>query len=210
MRLFSWGWCLHLWDCYWWWMLNWNRCCWPLYSDLDCMLKLFMHLSDPSWSLRGKQTFFRCGFFLWVLNTLWQNRKNQLRNFLEKSDRKSRSVAVCTLPIFWVLWKRQFCDLFQEHTCKLLSDTVECGELWKRCHSAGEVRTIQDTHIQARITQFRDNREGIDVFKCPVVEEYINSGRADQIDQSTEGACSLAEVSNTRNASTPVGENLSK
>ena len=91
-----------------------------------------------------------------------------------------------------------------------MSDTVECGELWKRCHSAGEVRTIQDTHIQARITQFRDNREGIDVFKCPVVEEYINSGRADQIDQSTEGACSLAEVSNTRNASTPVGENLSK
>ena len=85
-----------------------------------------------------------------------------------------------------------------------MSDTVECGELWKRCHSAGEVRTIQDTHIQARITQFRDNREGIDVFKCPVVEEYINSGRADQIDQSTEGACSLAEVSNTRNASTPV------
>ena len=76
-----------------------------------------------------------------------------------------------------------------------MSDTVECGELWKRCHSAGEVRTIQDTHIQARITQFRDNREGIDVFKCPVVEEYINSGRADQIDQSTEGACSLAEVS---------------
>ena len=87
---------------------------------------------------------------------------------------------------------------------------MECGELWKRCHSADEVRTIQDTHIQARITQFRDNREGIDVFKCPVVEEYINSGRADQIDQSTEGACSLAEVSNTRNASTPVGENLSK
>jgi len=86
-------------------------------------------------------------------------------------------------------------EQYQKHTCKLLSDTVECGELWKRCHSADEVRTIQDTHIQARITQFRDNREGIDVFKCPVVEEYINSGRADQIDQSTEGACSLAEVS---------------
>ena len=72
---------------------------------------------------------------------------------------------------------------------------MECGELWKRCHSPSEVRTIQDTHIQARITQFRDNREGIDVFKCPVVEEYIDSGRADQIDQSTEGSCSLAEVS---------------
>jgi len=84
---------------------------------------------------------------------------------------------------------------YQKFTCKLLSDTAECGELWKRCHSASEVRSIQDTHIQARITQFRDNTEGIDVFKCPVVEEYINSGRADQVDQSTEGACSVSQVS---------------
>ena len=83
---------------------------------------------------------------------------------------------------------------FQKFTCKLLSDTVECGELWKRCHSDEEVRNIQDTHIQARIGQFRDNNEGIDVLKCPVVEEYLNSGRQDRVDQSTEGACSVAEV----------------
>lgn len=83
---------------------------------------------------------------------------------------------------------------FQKFTCKLLSDTVECGNLWKRCHSPNEVRSLQDMHIQARISQFRDNTDGIDVFKCPVVAEYINSGRADRVDQSTEGACTVSEV----------------
>ena len=85
----------------------------------------------------------------------------------------------------------------QKYTCKLLSDTDECGALMKRCHSASEVRRNQDTYIQARISQFRDNTEGIDVFKCHVVEEYINSGRADQVDQSTEGGCSVSEVCTT-------------
>ena len=74
---------------------------------------------------------------------------------------------------------------------------MECGELWKRCHSEEEVRNIQDTHIQARIGQFRDNNEGIDVFKCPVVSEYVNSGRMDRVDESTEGACSVSEVIST-------------
>ena len=83
----------------------------------------------------------------------------------------------------------------QKLTCKLLQDTVNCGELWKRCHAPAEVRSIQDTHIQARISQFRDNSDGIDVFKCPVVKEYYDSGRADRIDQSTEGACTVSEVS---------------
>ena len=78
-----------------------------------------------------------------------------------------------------------------------MQDTVNCGELWKRCHASAEVRSIQDTHIQARISQFRDNSDGIDVFKCPVVKEYYDSGRADRIDQSTEGACTVSEVSFT-------------
>ncbi len=32
-----------------------------------------------------------------------------------------------------------FLFIFQKLTCKLLSDTVKCGELWKRCHPAVEV-----------------------------------------------------------------------
>lgn len=84
---------------------------------------------------------------------------------------------------------------YQKYTCKLLSDTVECGALWSRCQSPTEVRYNQDTYIQARITQFRDNEDGIDVFKCPTVVEYINSGRADRIDQTTEGGCSVAQIS---------------
>jgi len=100
-------------------------------------------------------------------------------------------------------------EQYQTYTCKLLSDTVECGELWKRCHSDEEVRNIQDTHIQARIGQFRDNNEGIDVFKCPVVEEYVNSGRMDRVDQSTEGACSVAEVSEVQSGFQQCSHNIS-
>jgi len=100
-------------------------------------------------------------------------------------------------------------EQYQKFTCKLLSDTVECGELWKRCHSEDEVRNIQDTHIQARIGQFRDNSEGIDVLKCPVVEEYLNSGRQDRVDQSTEGACSVAEVSETQQDFQECSHNIS-
>ena len=48
MPLFSWGWCLHLWDCFAVVMLNWNRCCWPLYSDLDCMQSNAFHASVRS------------------------------------------------------------------------------------------------------------------------------------------------------------------
>jgi len=100
-------------------------------------------------------------------------------------------------------------EQYQKFTCKLLSDTVECGELWKRCHSDEEVRNIQDTHIQARIGQFRDNNEGIDVLKCPVVEEYLNSGRQDRVDQSTEGACSVAEVSEVQTEFQECSHNIS-
>jgi len=100
-------------------------------------------------------------------------------------------------------------EQYQKFTCKLLSDTVECGELWKRCHSDEEVRNIQDTHIQARIGQFRDNSEGIDVLKCPVVEEYLNSGRQDRVDESTEGACSVAEVSEVQTEFQECSHNIS-
>jgi len=100
-------------------------------------------------------------------------------------------------------------EQYQTYTCKLLSDTVECGELWKRCHSPDEVRNIQDTHIQARIGQFRDNNEGIDIKKCPVAEEYLTSGRADKVDESTEGACSVAQVSDVQTEFQECSHNIS-
>ena len=34
-------------------------------------------------------------------------------------------------------------------------------------------------------------------FKRPVVSKYVNSGRMDQVDESTEGACSVSEVIST-------------
>ena len=50
---------------------------------------------------------------------------------------------------------------------------------------------MQDTHIQARIQQFRDDKS---VYECPVVKEYIESGRGDKVDESTEGACTVSQV----------------
>merc|ERR1712051_378802 len=63
--------------------------------------------------------------------------------------------------------------------------------------------------IQARIGQFRDNNEGIDVFKCPVVSEYVNSGRMDRVDESTEGACSVSEVSEVQREFQECSHNIS-
>jgi len=100
-------------------------------------------------------------------------------------------------------------EQYQTHTCKLLSDTVNCSALWRRCHSEDEVRNIQDTHIQARIGQFRDNDEGIDIKKCKVAEDYLNSGRADKVDESTEGGCSVAQVSNVQTDFQECSHNIS-
>ena len=55
--------------------LLWWLWCWIEMAVVDpsivtlivCKATLFMHLSDPSWSLREKQTFFAAEFFLWVL-----------------------------------------------------------------------------------------------------------------------------------------------
>jgi len=84
---------------------------------------------------------------------------------------------------------------FQKYTCKLLEDTDNCGKVFKRCLPADEVRRMQDTHIQARIQQFRDDKS---VYECPVVKEYIESGRGDKVDESTEGACTVSQVSNAQ------------
>ena len=39
-------------------------------------------------------------------------------------------------------------------------------------------------HIQARIGQFEDNSDGIDVNECLIVKEYQESGRADHMKQT--------------------------
>lgn len=89
-------------------------------------------------------------------------------------------------------------DEYQKFTCKLLSDTVVCGDLWKRCHGEEDVRSMKDMHIAARMSQFADNKDGIDVTKCAVVREYIDSGRANRVDETTEGACTYAEITSSQ------------
>ena len=74
---------------------------------------------------------------------------------------------------------------FQEQTCKLLANTVDdCGKIWELCYTPTEVRNIKDMHIQARIGQFQDNSDGIDVNECIIVKEYQESGRADNMKQT--------------------------
>ena len=56
---------------------------------------------------------------------------------------------------------------------------------------------MKDQHIQARMDQFKANRGGdVDITKCDVIKEYIDSGRADQVHQTTEGSCTNSEASN--------------
>ena len=56
-----------------------------------CKATLFMHLSDPSWSLREKQTFFRCRIFLWVLSyTLWRKHIFGSKNIFLKRSKGGR------------------------------------------------------------------------------------------------------------------------
>lgn len=135
---------------------------------------------------------------IWIQTGLARSRRNPACNE-EQQNKMNKEFQEClnkfTKEHHESTGKASSAEDYQKFTCKLLQDTVDCGSLWKRCHAPSEVRSIQDTHIQARISQFRDNNDGIDVFKCPVVEEYISSGRADQVDQSTEGACTVSEVS---------------
>lgn len=147
------------------------------------------------------------GLWLWIFLLGWiefgacRSRRNPVCNE-EQQNKMNKEFQEClskfTKEHHEATGKASKPEEFQKLTCKLLEDTEKCGALWKRCHSPSEVRSIQDTHIQARISQFRDNSDGIDVFKCPVVEDYISSGRADRVDQSTEGACTVSEVADVQ------------
>ena len=77
----------------------------------------------------------------------------------------------------------------------MLADTVNCGSVWKDCHTAAEVRSIKDSHIAARINQFAGAKDGgVDINDCEVVKEYVESGRAEQVQHTTEGSCTNREV----------------
>jgi len=98
----------------------------------------------------------------------------------------------------------------QKYTCQMLKETVSCGDAWQSCHTQHEVRTMKDQHIQARMDQFKANRGGdVDITKCDVIKEYIDSGRADQVHQTTEGSCTNSEVSSVQSSFQSCSHNLS-
>lgn len=107
----------------------------------------------------------------------------------------------------------------QKYTCQMLSDTVECGSVWKDCHTAAEVRSIKDSHIAARINQFAgassssgsDGGGGssVDIHQCQVVKEYVESGRAEEVQHTTEGSCTNREVTLVQGAFQSCSHNLS-
>ena len=82
----------------------------------------------------------------------------------------------------------------QKYTCKLLEDTIECDELLYRCHSAEEVKRMKDAHIAARISQFDDNQDGINILECRLAKDYIESGVGDEVDSTTAGGCTHMQV----------------
>jgi len=59
--------------------------------------------------------------------------------------------------------------------CQLLRNIVEeCVQVFSQCHTAREIRRMQDLHIEALIGQYKQYG---DLDNCPVVKEYRESGR---------------------------------
>lgn len=87
----------------------------------------------------------------------------------------------------------------QKYTCQLLADTVECDGLLSRCLSHEEVEDTKDGHILARINQYADNKDGINIKECPIAKDYVDSGRADKVDETTVGGCTHSEASGVQN-----------
>ena len=101
-----------------------------------------------------------------------------------------RGKATCTNPERYNMDK-QFSDCFTRYrdqyfestvsikssrkletaTCQLFSQIVNtCGEIWKECYDAEEMRWRKDMYIVALMTHEID--QGIDVKKCDVVKEF--------------------------------------
>jgi len=65
--------------------------------------------------------------------------------------------------------------------CQLLRNIVEeCVQVFGQCHTAREIRRMQDLHIEALIDQYKQYG---DLDNCPVVKEYRESGRNEDEDE---------------------------
>jgi hypothetical protein len=98
----------------------------------------------------------------------------------------------------------------QKYTCKLLADTVTCDDLMSRCDSPDDVQKVKDSHIIARINQYSDSKDGIKVEECDVAKEYLESDRANAIDETTVGACTHLEASKVQSDFQKCSHNLSQ
>jgi len=62
----------------------------------------------------------------------------------------------------------------EESLCNLITSTVtECGTKWERCHTNEEVRSLQDTQLEALMFQYSE----VSLADCSVVNAYLSSGR---------------------------------
>ena len=86
----------------------------------------------------------------------------------------------------------------QKYTCKLLEDTIKCDELLSQCHSAEEVKIMKDAHIVARINQFYDNMDGINIMECRLAKDYIKSRGWDEVHSRTSGGCTSMQAINAQ------------
>lgn len=94
----------------------------------------------------------------------------------------------------------------QKLYCQMLTDMSGCSDAWSECLSPADVRSMKD----ARIEQFLNYQvEGIDTQKCNVVQEYVNSGRAQENSQNSAQGCSSEEYSTNQRAVTDCTYKLS-
>jgi len=88
-------------------------------------------------------------------------------------------------------------------TCLLISNIVDtCGNHWKECNVAEEIRRMKDTFIVHLTEQY--SAEG-DLNQCSVVREYKDSGRAsyeygDDVEDADGDVCSGPKTTEVQNA----------
>ena len=80
---------------------------------------------------------------------------------------------------------------FQKLYCTMLDEMTACGGDYASCNSPAEVRSMKDD----RIEQFMGYTvAGVDPMKCNIVQEYVNSGRAQEKSRSGDRQCTAEEV----------------
>lgn len=86
----------------------------------------------------------------------------------------------------------------QKSHCKLIAAMINCHDEvpLKKCFTPKEIRNMKDILIEKRLSDYATNDIGIKVQECTEVKEYLESGRADNMNKTVQVMCSVEDVNN--------------